>query len=492
MTTFLKKHWLLLCILGIGLFLRTYDIVDRYEYAHDGDLFSWIVKDIVVDKHLRLIGQLTTAPGIFIGPLFYYSLIPFFLLFNMDPIGAVVPVTIIGMVTIASYYYVFSKLFNKTAGLIGAFLQAVLLSSVYFDQRIVPSTPTNLWLIWYFYCVVTLSRGKFNVLWILGLLVGLIWHVHIALLPALIAIPAALILARKLPPKKDLLLFLVTLAISSLPLFMFEGRHGFSQTQSLIQNFASTHNAEPGGLGKLNHVSLKITHNINRLFFYPQSFPGNDKLLVLTLLASGILLLKTKLLKAKELALMYTWIVGVVLFFGFSSSELSEYYFASIEVIFMAIVSLLLYLLFKSSRAGKYIVLALLAVVLVKNTNFLITDNIYQKGYSERKAIAEYIARDSREKGYPCVSVSYITSPGEGVGFRYFFWLNKLHVNQPSSGSPVYTIVTPIELVTDDVKIRSGQIGIIPPSETKTPEEIAKTCDGQNANLTDPMFGFTK
>jgi hypothetical protein len=336
------------------------------------------------------------------------------------------------------------------------------------------------------------SRGKFNVLWILGLLIGLIWHIHIALLPALIAILASLLLAKKLPPKKDIVLFIATLTISSLPLFMFEVRHGFSQTQSLIQNFTSAHNAEPGGLGKLNHVFNKITGNIIRLFFYPQSVPGNNKLLVLAILASGILLLKARLLKTKEFALMSVWIVGVVLFFGFSSSELSEYYFASIEVIFMAIVSLLLYLLFTSSKAGRYVVLALLAVVLVKNTNFLINEKIYQKGYSERKAIAEYITRDSRERGYPCVSVSYITSPGENVGFRYFFWLNKLHVNQPSSGSPVYTIVTPIELVTDDVKIRSGQIGLIPPSETKTKEEVAKTCQGQDANLTDPMFGFTK
>src|SRR3989344_1725053 len=82
--SFLKKHWVLVVILAIGLFLRTYDIVDRYEFAHDGDLFSWIVKDIVVDKHLRLIGQLTTAPGIFIGPLFYYSLIQFFILFSQN------------------------------------------------------------------------------------------------------------------------------------------------------------------------------------------------------------------------------------------------------------------------------------------------------------------------------------------------------------------------------------------------------------------------
>ncbi len=100
-------HLILLgLILLIGLFFRTYMVVERYDYAHDADLYSWIVKDIVVNHHFRLIGQLTSAPGIFVGPLFYYSLVPFFLLTNMDPIGALIPVTILGLLTIFSYYFV--------------------------------------------------------------------------------------------------------------------------------------------------------------------------------------------------------------------------------------------------------------------------------------------------------------------------------------------------------------------------------------------------
>ena len=137
-------------ILLIALFFRAYDIVGRFEFAHDGDLYSWIVKDIVVNKHFRLIGQLTTAPGIFIGPLFYYLLVPFFLIFKMDPIGALIPVLLFGLATVLSFYWVFSKLFNKVAGLIASFLYATLLGPVYFDSRVVPSTPTNLWVIWHF------------------------------------------------------------------------------------------------------------------------------------------------------------------------------------------------------------------------------------------------------------------------------------------------------------------------------------------------------
>src|SRR3989344_5544336 len=130
MKIFKNKPYLpiLLIILLISLFFRSYQIVERYGYGHDADLFGWIVKDIVVNHHPRLIGQLTSAEGIFIGPLFYYLLVPFFLLFQMDPVGALVPVTAIGVLTTLSYYFVFSKLFNRSTELIEVFLQAILLT----------------------------------------------------------------------------------------------------------------------------------------------------------------------------------------------------------------------------------------------------------------------------------------------------------------------------------------------------------------------------
>src|SRR5579884_3475847 len=139
----LKKHtylYIFLAILLIGIFFRTYQLLERYTYAHDADLFSWIVKDIVVNHHLRLIGQLTSAPGIYIGPLFYYLLIPFFWLTRMDPVGALIPITLLGILNLISIYYVFSKLFNQTVGLVASFLWATSITATVYDRWVVPST----------------------------------------------------------------------------------------------------------------------------------------------------------------------------------------------------------------------------------------------------------------------------------------------------------------------------------------------------------------
>lgn len=492
MILYFKKHphyLVLIFILVIGIFFRTYQLVERFHFAHDDDLYSWIVKDIIIDGHPRLIGQLTSAPGIFIGPIYYYSLIPFFLLTNMDPVAATIPITIFGILTIISYYYVFSKLFNARVGLIAAFLYAVLLTNINFDRRVVPSTPANLWVIWYFYTILMIARGKFFVLPILGVLIGLIWHIHIALFPTLSAIPIAFLVSKKLPNIKQVLIFLLALLITSLPLMAFEIRHGFSQTLSLINNFSSEHGGGVG-LSKLFDVLNMIVKNINSLFLSPQSLPTPLKSVFVILLFSSTLfvVIVNKLILKKELAPLFIWILGSIGFFTFSSSLISEYYFYSIEIIFILLVSLTLFRIL-SFKLGQILVLGLLGFILIKNLFFYITQDFYHKGYIEKKAVVDFIKQDALKKGFPCVGITYITTPGENVGFRYFFYLHNMHLVHPSFDVPVYNIVIPEEL-SSEVKIKFAHIGIITPQKIPPKETIDKTCAGPNTNLTDPMFGF--
>lgn len=487
----MKRTYILLgIILLVGLFFRSYQLVERFEFAHDGDLYSWIVKDIVVNQHFRLIGQLTSAPGIFIGGLFYYILVPFFLVTKMDPVGATSLAIVVGLSTIFSFYFVLSKLFNSTSGLIAASLYAILLATVGADRWIVPTITTNLWAIWYFYTVMQLARGNFKILPLSGILIGLIWHIHIALVPTLIAIPAAIILTKRLPNLKYIAQFIIALFVSVLPLIAFELRHGFSQTSSLINNFL-TPGTGAAGLHKVILVLNMITNNIKALILEPQTLnPKLNMLFPILLVLSSLVIVKNKVLSRKELIVLMMWIIGVISFFGFSSSPISEYYFSSINTIIIVIICLSSYLLFKSSPLGKILVVSILLLITAKNGYHLITQNYYNKGYLERKAVVHYIQIDAEKNKYPCIGISYITTLGENVGFRYFFYLSKLHLVHPSVDVPVYNIVIPDELSKDEVKQRFGHIGVIPPTKIPSPDTIQKSCQTPNTNLTDPMFGY--
>ena len=101
---FKNPKFILTLILFLGLFFRTYNALEFFQYSHDQDLAGWFVRDVIDNKHLRLIGQETSTQGIFIGPLYYYMLIPFYILFGMDPVGGVAMITLLGMFSVFSVY----------------------------------------------------------------------------------------------------------------------------------------------------------------------------------------------------------------------------------------------------------------------------------------------------------------------------------------------------------------------------------------------------
>ena len=150
------------------------------------------------------------------------------------------------------------------------------------------------------------------------------------------------------------------------------------------------------------------------------------------------------------------------------------------------------YYLFNSSKKGMILILALLCLILLKNLYFLTTQNYYNKGYTERKGVVDFIVQDARSKKFPCFSINYITSFGENVGFRYFFFLKNAHIAVPGRGSPVYSIVIPDEYALKEVEVKFGHIGVITPKEIPSKELMIDSCSGQNTNLTDPMFGYVE
>ena len=50
-----KSKIILLVILILAFFLRVYNFKSYYVFSHDQDIASWIVKDVIVNGHLRLI-----------------------------------------------------------------------------------------------------------------------------------------------------------------------------------------------------------------------------------------------------------------------------------------------------------------------------------------------------------------------------------------------------------------------------------------------------
>ncbi len=489
-TNLIVSNKYLLAIILLGLFLRIYKVSELFMYGHDNDLAGWFVKDVVVNHHLRLIGQETSTHGIFIGPIFYYLLIPFYLIFNMDPIGGVYLVILLGLFTIWSFYYVLKEIFNKNVGLISALIYSVSYYTVANDREVVPTMPVILWSIWFLYALNLLLKGKQKSgLILLAILTGLIWHLNMALILLLPIVPISLLLSKKKLEVKSMLRGALIFLLILTPFILFESRHGFSQIKSLFVSLSTDQHDILTGIDKVLRVIYLAAKDLNGLL-WGSVVNINYELLLLLLIITGILLFLKSNYK-KILIILFSWFLLYFMFFSLYSKIVSEYYLNGLITFYIAVLALALSYLLKL-KSGKVIAFIILALFSVWNINRFLSQPINKSGYLERKAVISEIKRDSADRDFPCVSISYITDPGYDLGYRYFIWMEKLKTKKVYKDIPVYSIVFPMKpaFKTD---ISFGAIGLIYPEYEKfNSSDIVKSCEGLDYTIENPMFGFTE
>ena len=485
MVNFVKRNKLLVLILVIGFFLRIYNAQELFLYSHDQDLAGWFIKDVLVNKHLRLIGQETSTTGIFIGPLFYYLLIPFYFIFGMDPIGGSYLVALLGVFTIFSFYFVFRKIFNEKAGLFAALLYTFSFYTIFNDREVVPTMPVILWSVWFLYGLQLLLLNKQrNAFILLGILSGLIWHLNVALVLVFPLVPLAILIARKKIDFRALLFGLVIFTVTMVPLLVFEIRHGFSQTKALIIALTTDQYDIVSGFEKFARTIHLAGKNLRGFLWGDFLDISYETLFIVGVLLLIYLSLK-KIISRSWGIMIFSWILIFIGFFSLYSKILSEYYLNGMMVVWIFIIT-------SAISYFKKIGIGVLLFFLSINLHRFFTMPINRSGYKYRKAVVAEIKADATQRGYPCVAVSYITDPGQDKGYRYFFWLEGLHVNRPDSGSPVYTIVYPLKKIFLEDKT-FGTIGLIYPDyDTYDSGKVKISCSGENSNLTDPMLGYTE
>jgi hypothetical protein len=485
----MKKISPIAFFLLISIFFRLYKGSELFMYSHDQDLSSWFVKDVTVNHHLRLVGQETSTQGIFIGPYFYYYLIPFFLISHMDPIAGIYAVAIIGVFTTFSFYFIFTKIFGKNIGLLASFLHATSFFLSINEREVVPLEPVILlWTLWFFYATHKIAEGNQKYFILLGLLIGLIWSINMSLILLLPLVLLSFIISKKKLNLKFLLLGLITFAILSLPLGLFEFRHDFQQSKALINSLTTNQKDIVSGVDKIARVFHLMAKNVTNFLVGSLTSFRYWHYFTFVVLAFLYLIYKKRISK-KDTIIFIVWFGLIFGFFSFYSKIISEYYLNGLQIIWFTVSTLLVGDLLESKN---FKLLGFIILILLSSFNVLrfINYPANQSGFVQRKQIVHYINEDRKARGYPCIAISYIVNPGYDLGYRYLFWREDLHVNHPDSGSPVYTIVFPLAKV-DSFDKSFGALGLILPDYNKyNKDDVNYSCSGQNSNLTDPLFGF--
>ncbi|MCX6724843.1 MAG: glycosyltransferase family 39 protein, partial [Candidatus Shapirobacteria bacterium] len=117
-----KLAYLLLLLILIGsAFWRLYRVGDLLGFYYDQGRDALKVNEILTFKDFPAIGPTTGIAGLFLGPLWYYLLVPFYFLGKGNPAVAASFIAFFDVGTVFLLYWFGREFYDRKIGLLGAF-----------------------------------------------------------------------------------------------------------------------------------------------------------------------------------------------------------------------------------------------------------------------------------------------------------------------------------------------------------------------------------
>lgn len=118
--TFLKKlspaNFIVLMTLICAFFFYFWNIHNTVQFQGDQGRDALIVSDIFRNKNLVFIGPVTSVGNMYLGPLYYYFMLPFLFITYPNPLGPVFAIGVLSLIAVFMLYHLGKKMFStKTA-----------------------------------------------------------------------------------------------------------------------------------------------------------------------------------------------------------------------------------------------------------------------------------------------------------------------------------------------------------------------------------------
>lgn len=228
---------ILLLIVAIGAFLRLYRIGDYMTFLGDEGRDALIVKRMIYDGEFTLLGPITSVGLMHLGPIYYYFMAPFLWAFRLDPIGPAIMVAVFSLATIILIWKISEEFFNLRVAMIASLLYALSPLAIIHAHS---SWNPNILPFWGLLIIYGLMKViiKKQFLWslVVGLSLGIALQLHYIALVYLPVIAFCLILFRRqIKFIKSTVLILTGGLVTFSPFIIFELRHNFINTHTVIQ-----------------------------------------------------------------------------------------------------------------------------------------------------------------------------------------------------------------------------------------------------------------
>lgn len=442
MSKYLKRFltWesiFLLIILAVAAYVRLWRVSEYMTFLGDEGRDMLVVKRMIVDHKFTLLGPTASVGGFFLGPIYYYFMLPFLWIWRLDPTGPSVMVGLFGVATVYLVYRVGRDFISNWVGLVAASLYAlsplvIAYSRSSWNPNVVPFFST---LLVYLLLRVTTSWKPREIIFS-GIALGIGLQLHylftflgvMTILWFFIAIPRTK-LARTLG------YVIGGFLLGYAPFLLFELRHGFPNTQTLFRFLLE--GKETGFefaqfVKNINEVTFRLFARLLYRFPQPEWWDrfglwqknlwmiGTRVTILMSLVLPLWLIFQHKTEKHTKYALklLLLWYGVVILLFGFYKRGIYDYYFGIVFALPFLLLSLVLWYVFRSNKIGALAIYVLVGVLIAFNWQ----GRPYRFPPNNQLGQAKMIATEAIEKtqGNP-FNFALITGNNSDHAYRYFF-----------------------------------------------------------------------
>lgn len=381
MSFFKKNNYLILVILIILLaaILRFWQLPQYMTFLGDEGRDALAVKRMIVDHKFRLIGPVTSVGNMYLGPLYYYLMLPAMMVSFLSPIGPAAMVALLGILTTALIYFYGREWIGAKGSLLAAFLYAIspvviIFSRSSWNPNVMPFFALvsiyGIWRVW--------QKKQFFWLSILGVTLSFALQSHwlgLLLLPT-VMIFWLMTLIELLRSKKSsklfwyqtLIGFFAFLFLTVAPLVWFDLRHGFLNGKAFMVFIT----------GNQNSINFKIYEFLPRLWnlfkeVFTRLVAGKDiswgfwlslvvgSLIILKIIREGLLnSWHGFITRNASLFLILIWFLFGILGLGIYQHSVYDHYFGFLFPIPFLLTGWVLAMFWQAKIIGKILTLLVL------------------------------------------------------------------------------------------------------------------------------------
>jgi len=421
----------LLLILLMAFFLSSRMILaGDFFFLYDQARDFLLVKDIVENLNITLIGSRSGIGGFFHGPLYLYILAPIFIMGKGDPFAFTYFFLLIPLLTVIAGFFIAQRLYNSIIGLILALFLAItprIWGFVHSTQGLNLIPLVYLFII---YFMILYIRGNNRAFIFAVFFAGLTFQFETAtalmLLPVLGVFYVVFGGISALKDYKIILLSLISFSLSVITFILFDLRHNFLMLRSLFSVFGQAPQD-----GYLVLPERFISHLSSLQSIFASGFiQSNILLLISSIGIIGVFMyqLVKKKIEIDTLKEVFLFASIPFIFFGFYmlyAYPIYSEYVVGLTIPVLFLFSLMIYYTWKS-YVGKIfatafiLITCLLALLMIKSQYIDAYPVDRSAGsYRNQKAVVDWVFQDAEGEpfGYFVYTPETFTH-----GMDYLFW----------------------------------------------------------------------